>query len=236
MKRICIICARGGSKGLPGKNLRPLAGVPLIVHTIRHAQECGLFEAIGVSSDSEEILAVAAGAGVEELVHRPAELATDGASKLPALRHALLEIEARHQQHYDILVDISVTGPLRLPADIEAAIRLLETSDAANVITGTHASNPPYFSLVEARPDGTVGLSKPVDPPILCRQDAPPCFDMNGSIYVWWRNTFVQDCLLFYPSTRLLVMPQERSIDIDTPFDFELAAYLLKQRKQNLGK
>jgi len=232
MKRLCTICARGGSKGIPGKNLRPLAGIPLIVHSIRQAQQSGLFEVVAVSSDSDDILSVARDAGVDELVRRPADLASDTAAKAPAIRHAVLDVEARRQHSFETLVDLCSTSPLRVPSDIEAAVHLLESTDAANVITGTEARRSPYFNLVETRPDGTVGLSKPVDPPLVRRQDAPVCYDMNASIYVWRRDVFVEDARVFYPSTRLMVMPPERSLDIDSPLDFELVAFLMERARQ----
>lgn len=231
MKRLCTICARGGSKGIPGKNLRPLAGIPLIVHSIRQAQQSGLFDVVAVSSDSDDILAVARDAGVDELVRRPADLASDTAAKAPAIRHAVLDVEARRQHRFETLVDLCPTSPLRVPSDIEAAVHLLESTDAANVITGTEARRSPYFNLVEARADGTVGLSKSVDPPLVRRQDAPVCYDMNASIYVWRRDVFVEDARVFYPSTRLVVMPPERSLDIDSPLDFELVAFLMERMR-----
>src|SRR6188474_827168 len=92
-QRLCTICARGGSKGVKGKNVRPLLGKPMIVHSIEQARASGLFAALAVSSDSPEILAIARDNGVEHLVERPAELATDQAAKLPVIRHAVLEVE-----------------------------------------------------------------------------------------------------------------------------------------------
>lgn len=232
MHRLCTICARGGSKGIPGKNIRPLAGLPLIVHSIRQARDSGLFEAVAVSSDSEDILSVAAQAGADALIERPADLASDTAPKAPAIRHALLEAEGRLGQRFDTLVDLCPTSPLRAPADIQAAVRLLEETDAASVITGSEAHRNPYFNLVEERPDGTVGVSKPCDPPIARRQDAPTCYDMNASIYVWRRDVFVEDPKVFYASTRLFEMPPERSHDIDSLLDFEIVAFLMERARR----
>ena len=224
------MCARGGSKGVTHKNLRPLAGRPLIAHSVEQARASGLFEAIAVSSDSPEILAVAASAGADLLVRRPAELATDTAAKLPAIRHCLESVEQRSGQRFDVLVDLDATSPLRLPADIVGAVALLETGGAGNVITGAPARRSPYFNLVERRQDGTVGLSKPPSGPIVRRQDAPACFDMNASIYVWWRDDFLAHPAIFQDRTRLYEMPEERSIDIDSELDLAIVAFLLQRR------
>src|SRR6185437_14870756 len=113
MKRICTICARGGSKGVPNKNLRVVAGKPLLVHTIEHAVAAGLFDVVAVSSDSSAILEAAASFGVTELVERPAALATDTAAKVPAIRHAVAAVEARLGLRFDICCDLDATAPLR---------------------------------------------------------------------------------------------------------------------------
>ena len=225
--RICTVLARGGSKGVPGKNVRLLVGKPLIVHTLDQARASGLFDVIAVSSDDAEILRVAKTWGVDELVERPAEMASDAAPKLPAVRHCVAEVERRRGMQFDIVVDLQPTSPIRLPEDIHGAVRLLEETSAPNVITGALAKCSPYFNLLEERLDGTVGLSKPVDPPLARRQDAPRCFDMNGSIYVWRREAFLAEARLFLEGTRLYVMPEERSVDIDTELDFGFAEFLL---------
>ena len=228
--RICTVLARGGSKGVPGKNVRDLGGKPLIVHSLDQARQSGLFDVVAVSSDDADILAIADRAGADLLVRRPAEMATDTAPKLPAVRHCVEVAEKERGRRFDTVVDLQPTSPLRLAEDIEAVVALLETGEASNVITGMVAKCSPYFSLVEERPDGTVGLSKPVDPPLARRQDAPPCFDMNGSIYAWHRDVLFAEDRLFLDRTRLYEMPEERSVDIDTELDFEIAALLMRRR------
>jgi CMP-N,N'-diacetyllegionaminic acid synthase len=229
VNRLCTICARGGSKGVVNKNLRPLLGRPLIAHTIDQARASGLFRAVAVSSDSRAILDAAAAAGADLVIERPPELATDTAAKVPAIVHCVLESERRLGVRFDIEVDLDVTSPLRSPADIVGAVRLLESSSAASVITGTPARRSPYFNLVERTAKGSVVLSKPVNPPIARRQDAPACFDMNASIYVWRRDRFVADPRVLYDDTLLYEMPAERSVDIDSELDFELVEFLMRK-------
>lgn len=215
---------------MPGKNLRPLAGKSLITWSIEQARASGLLDIIAVSSDAPDILAVAREAGADLLVDRPAEMATDSSSKLPAIRHAALAAEGALGKTASIIVDLQPTSPLREPTDIVAAVALQADTGADSVITGQHAKCSPYFSLVEQAADGTVFVSKTLGRPILRRQDAPACFDMNGSIYVWKRDVFIESPAVFYPSTRIYVMPEDRSVDIDTETDFLLAGLLMERK------
>jgi N-acylneuraminate cytidylyltransferase/CMP-N,N'-diacetyllegionaminic acid synthase len=233
MTLICTICARGGSKGVVGKNVRDLLGRPLLAWSIEQARQTGLFEAIAFSSDSDLLLETALKSGADIAIKRPDEMATDTAPKLPAIRHCLEQAIARAGLSPDIFVDLDVTSPLRLPSDITGTVDLLQKSGARNVITGAPAHRSPYFNLVEARADGSVGLSKVANPPIVRRQDAPRCFDMNASIYTWRVAAFLENPAVFYPDTRLFEMPQERSIDIDSDLDFTLVELLLRERLES---
>ena len=233
MTLLCTICARGGSKGVVGKNVRELLGKPLLAWTHRAG-------AADRSVRSDRIqqrfrcrcCETALQAGADIAVKRPDAMATDTAPKLPAIRHCLEQAIAQTGSTPDIFVDLDVTSPLRLPSDIAGAVRLLQQSGARNVITGAPARRSPYFNLVEARADGTVGLSKTVDPPIVRRQDAPRCFDMNASIYAWRVAPFLENPAVFYPDTRLFEMPEERSIDIDSEIDFAMVDLLLRKRQE----
>ena len=230
MKSICTMCARGGSKGVVGKNARELLGKPLLAWSIEQAKQTGLFAAIAFSSDSDFLLETALEAGADIAVKRPDEMATDTAPKIPAIRHCLEQAIARTGITPEVFVDLDITSPLRLPSDIAGAIELLNSSGARSVITGAPARRSPYFNLVEERTDGSVGLSKFADPPIVRRQDAPRCFDMNASIYAWRVVPFLENPAVFYPDTRLFEMPEERSVDIDSDLDFTLVELLLRKR------
>jgi CMP-N,N'-diacetyllegionaminic acid synthase len=229
MRRLCTICARGGSKGVPGKNTRLLAGKPLIAHSIVHARQSGLFASIAVSSDSDEILDVSHRFGADMLVKRPDEMATDAAAKCPAIKHCLWEVEQRTGRLFDIVVELQATSPNRLPEDIAGAIALLESSTSTNVISGTAARNSPYYTIVERDAKGFLHISKPLPAVLTRRQDAPHCFDLNGSIYAWRRNPFVENPTVLYADTLLYEMPAERSVDIDTQFDFDIAELLMQR-------
>ena len=230
MKRLCTICARGGSKGVANKNIRPIGGKPLIVHSVLQAKLSGLFEAIAVSSDSPEILDISKKYGADYSIVRPQDLASDSAPKLPAIQHCVNEVERISGKNFDVIVDLDVTSPLRLTKDIEGAVRLLEEKNVSNVITGCPARRSPYFNLVERDEDDYVRLSKPPEQIITRRQDAPECFDMNASIYVWKREGLIGRKSIFNADTLLFVMPEERSIDVDHEWEFEYVEFLFNKR------
>ncbi|HRJ10153.1 MAG TPA: acylneuraminate cytidylyltransferase family protein [Prosthecobacter sp.] len=223
---ICTVCARGGSKGVPGKNTRLMHGIPLIQHTLRQAAASGIFTTIVASSDSEAILDCAAEVSGVRTLLRPAGLASDTAGKVPAIRHAMLAMEERLGAPCDITVDLDVTSPLRSPDDIRAAVALLQDG-VPNVLTAMHSRRSPYFNLIERHPDGQIRTAKALPGGVLRRQDAPPCYDMNASIYVWRRDVLAAEDRLFLPGTALHLMPEERSWDIDSEMDWHVVELLM---------
>jgi N-acylneuraminate cytidylyltransferase/CMP-N,N'-diacetyllegionaminic acid synthase len=157
-------------------------------------------------------------------------MATDTAGKVQAIAHAVLETEARLGVRFDTSVDLDATSPLRTVDDIVAAVAMFDSADVDSLITGTEARRNPYFNLVELQPDGTVAVSKKPDDAVLRRQDAPRSFDMNGSIYVWKRDSLIENPVVFFPSTILYEMPPERSQDIDSEYDFAVVQWLMESR------
>ncbi len=230
MKRLCTICARGGSEGVKGKNIRLLLGKPLIVYSIEQAKQAGIFAALAVSSDNEEILAVAQSAGVDYLIRRPAELAQNISPKLPVIRHCVQTVEQLANQRYETIVDLDATSPLRDAEDIVKVVAMLENKHVANVITGAPARRSPYFNLVEVNARGTVQLSKSLPVAVARRQDSPQCYDMNASIYAWRHDALLESPTVFNDDTLLYVMPEERSIDIDSESDFDFVEYIMTKR------
>lgn len=225
-RTIATICARGGSKGLPGKNIRDFAGRPLIAHTIAHALGCADIEAVYVSTDDEQIAAAARAAGAVVPFLRPAELATDQAGKLPVIEHLVSHLELQGEVIARI-VDLQPTSPLRDSADISAALRA--RADAQLVVSVTPAADNPYFNLVEQDSDGLVHLCKGQGSGR--RQDVPPVYALNGSIYVWQRAALAHAALhgLWSVSVASYVMPRWKSVDIDTLEDFEYAQWLFNR-------
>jgi CMP-N,N'-diacetyllegionaminic acid synthase len=220
---IATICARGGSKGLPGKNIRTFAGKPLIVHSIEQALACTMIDSVWVSTDDEKIATIARAAGAQVPFLRPAELASDAAPKIPAIEHLVMHCESTGLQVQRV-VDLQPTSPLRYVSDIEGALQHHVQADL--VVSVRDASDNPYFNIVEADKDGWVHLSKGNGN--TRRQDAPAVYALNGSIYVWQRAALAQAALQGIWSVRMAAypMPAWRSVDIDDLDDFEYAQWL----------
>lgn len=227
---LCTIGARGGSKGVKNKNIRPLLGKPLIAWTIGQAMESGLFDHVVLTSDSEDIMKTAAAYGADVFFKRPDELATDTAPKIPVIRHALLASEAYFGKRYDYHIDLDATSPLRSIQDLRDALAQFEREDNDILITAMPARRSPYFNLVELSLEGAVNLAKKLDRPIARRQDSPKCFDMNASFYIWKRDILLSSDTLFTAKTGLYVMPEERSIDIDSELDWRVVEMLMADR------
>jgi CMP-N,N'-diacetyllegionaminic acid synthase len=231
MKTIATICARGGSTGVPGKNIRPLMGKPLIVHTIEQAYACPGIDAVYVSTDSPAIAEVARQARAEVPFLRPPELATATAPKIPVIQHLVEGVE-RSGVQVSRIVDLDPTSPLRDIADIQTCLQMLD-AETDIVITAYEAEKNPYFNMVEYQPDGNVGLVKQPATQVTGRQQAPKVYAMNASIYVWHRRSLSKG--LWDGRVKLHVMPRERSVDIDTPLDFKIVELLMQQRTDGHG-
>ncbi|AYJ79319.1 flagellar modification protein B [Aliarcobacter cryaerophilus ATCC 43158] len=228
---LCTICARGGSKGVKNKNIKELHGKPLIAYTIEQAKASGLFEHIVISTDSDDIANVAKQYGAEVFFKRSSEMASDTAGKLDVIRDAFKRSEEYYNKTFDYLIDLDATAPLRLTEDIIDSFNQFKENNNDNLITAMPSRRSPYFNLVEQDENGKVYLSKKLDNKIIRRQDAPKSYDMNASIYIWKRDIILNEISIFLEKTGLYVMPEERSIDIDTEFDFKFVDFLMKENK-----
>lgn len=231
---LCTICARGGSQGVKNKNIKELNGKPLIAYTIMQAKDSGLFEHIVISTDSDDIASIAKKYGAEVFFKRSAEMASDTAGKLEVIRDAFKRSEEYYGKTFDYQIDLDATAPLRNVEDIVNSFNQLVENNNDNLITAMPSRRSPYFNLVEVDENGRVDLSKKLPSRIIRRQDAPKSYDMNASIYIWKRDTILNENNLFLKNTGLYVMPEERSIDIDTPLDFEFVEFMM--RKLNVEK
>jgi len=223
---IATVCARGGSKGLPRKNVLPFAGLPLIAHSIRQALACPGIDAVYVSTDDAEIAQVARNHGAHVPYLRPAELATDTAGKLPAIEHLAQHLEAGGLRIATI-VDLQPTSPLRSDEDLAQALALRDR--AGLVVSVTQPSHNPYYTLVETAPGGGLCLSKSLPGgAAVARQAVPEVWGLNGAIYVWRRDALTRAVREGFWSVDMhpFVMPRERSIDIDDRLDFDTAQWL----------
>ncbi len=215
-----LILGRGGSKGLPRKNVLPLNGVPVVAWTIRAALKSAYLDRIVVSSDDQEIIDAAVTAGAEAPFTRPPELAADTTSINPVIIHALDAIDAA----YDLVVVLQASSPLRNEADIDAAIERLVETDAPTCLSVNETLAPP-FQTFTINPEGclkTVIGDRLAD---LRRQDMPDTFQLNGAVVVLKTQWFRRNLALWTPETVGSIIPFERAVDIDTRTDFELAEF-----------
>jgi len=217
---------RSGSKEIPNKNLINLLGKPLMSYSIEQAIESELFEHIVVSTDSQDILHKAKCFGAEGWFIRPKTLSSDESPKIPVIRHALKESEKKYGHKFDIIFDLDVTSPLRFTKDIIDSYNQFTDEDADILITACPSRKNPYFNMVEYS-NNQVQKIKELESFPNRRQDAPKVFDMNASIYIWKRDALMNNDTLFVTKTSLFVMPQERSIDIDTEMDLKFVNFLM---------
>ena len=228
---LATICCRGGSKGVPGKNIKPLMGMPLIAYTIAAAKESSLIDELIISTDDETIAAVAKELGVQVPFMRPAHLATDAASKWPVFIHAVETYEQQTGKQVDYLVDLDVTVPLKTAADIDGAIRMaLNDPNADVVITGYEPERNPYFNMMEVGNDGYAAIVKQPSKPIVRRQDAPLVYSLTPAAYVVKKQALYDYEHWSRARCKIYPMPRERAIDIDSAFDFSLVEFIIQQK------
>jgi CMP-N,N'-diacetyllegionaminic acid synthase len=228
---IAIIPARGGSKELPGKNVRLLAGSPLIAHSIRFARLCPEIERCIISTDSEEIAKVARDAEGEVPFLRPPELAQDSTPMLPVLQHAIRQMELLEEKRYQLVILLQATSPFRLPEDVSRALELMKQDDEA---VGVVAVSKPSFNPRVVCVEEMKGyLAWAFDRKTYTRrQDAEPVYRINGMLYVWRRDHLMRSSVeqLYSAPHRILMLPEERALDIDSLYDFQVAEALLESR------
>lgn len=222
------IFARGGSKGVPRKNVRLLAGKPLIAYAIETALASQNIERLIVSTDDDEIAEVALKHGAEVPFIRPAELAADDAPEWLAWQHAIRALELNAPK-IGVFVSIPTTSPLRIVEDIDHCILLLKDSDADIVITATHAHRSPYYNMIVIDNESDANLVIQPKSDIHHRQSAPPVYDMTTIAYAARPEFIMRSSSLFDGKVKAVIVPAERALDIDTELDFKFAEYLMEQ-------
>lgn len=230
-KIIAIIPARGGSKGVPRKNIREIAGKPLIAWTIETALSCGRLDRVIVSTEDDEIAKIASNYGAEIPFLRPREIAQDDTPDLPVYQQALSWLNEHEKYCPDIIVWLRPTAPLRIVEDIEGAIRLLTETQADWVRTVCEAEHHPYW-MKQLKGDRLLPFLEDMETEkYYRRQLLPPVYRLNGVVDVAWRETVMEKRLLYSGDVRGYVMPLERSIDLDNEVDFLLTEALMGRKK-----
>lgn len=223
---LALVPARGGSKGLPGKNIRPLGGKPLIAWTLEAAQGSGYVDSTVVTTDSEEIASVARAWKGEVPFLRPPEYASDTSPTSAAVVHALDWLEKERGRRYDILVLLQPTSPFRNAAHVDAALNAFAADPGAeSLVSACEAEKSPYWTK-SLGPDGYLRDFIPGASEYTRRQDLPKAYVLNGALYVIPAETFRRTRAFMGERTRVFAMDRLSSLDIDTPLDFEIAEFL----------
>jgi CMP-N-acetylneuraminic acid synthetase len=229
---VAFIFARGGSKGILRKNIRDLAGNPLISYSIKVAKECPSINHIVVSTDDDEIASIARQFGAAVPFMRPPELAGDCSSEYEAWKHAIRMYEQTTEENIDVFLSLPPTSPLRAVVDVENCIREYTESKADIVITVKNAARSPYFNMVR---NDDEGFSHVVNTAAdgkryLRRQDVPVVYDMTTVAYVSGTDYILNSNSIFSGKVKSVIVPDERAVDIDTMLDFKFAEFLMHGR------
>ena len=220
---------RAGSKDEKNKNFKLINGKPLMYYTIKQAIKSKIFDKIIVSTDSKKILKMAKSYGADGWFLRPKALSSSTSQKPPVIKHALLKAEKFYNKKFDIIFDLDVTSPLRKIEDIKNAYNFFIKKNANLLLSGCKSKKNPYFNMVEVI-NGKLKRVKKFKRNIYRRQDAPITFDCNASIYIWRRKSLINFKSFYTEKTVFYEMPESRSIDIDSNFDFKLVEFLLKEK------
>lgn len=229
MKNNAFIFARGGSKGLPGKNIKPLAGKPLLQYSIDTALASPSIDLVFVSTDDEQIAKIAKKGGAI-VINRPAELASDTSPEWLSWRHAIEWVQA-HYGNFDGFVSLPATSPLRSVEDVEAAINKLITTEADICISVTPANRSPFFNMVKQTESGMVELVNKPQGEVARRQDAPAVFDITTVVYATTPDFVFNNYGMFSGKVTSIEVPKERAVDIDDIYDFKLAEAIVGEQK-----
>lgn len=235
---LALIPARGGSKGVPRKNIREVAGQPLIAYSIQAALEAGeLFDSIVVSTDDPEIADVARAFGAEVPFLRPPNLACDKAPTVPVIQHAVSFIEAKSSQQLDWVCLLQPTCPLRTGDDIREAVRLAQSRPECDSVISVHrvlANHPALMKRIEK--DRLVPFSIPEVEGTRRQDYAPHAYMRNGAIYLTRRDVVMNQASVWGQHIAPFVMPDERSTNVDSELDLRMAELLLNERQAKYEK
>lgn len=228
MKNFAFIFARGGSKGLPGKNIKPLAGKPLLQYSIDIALASPSIDQVFVSTDDKEIAEIARLGGAI-VIDRPVELASDTSPEWLSWRHATEWVQAQYGE-FDSFISLPATSPLRNVDDVESAIDKLVTSAADICISVTPASRSPFFNMVKQTESGMVELVNKPQSEVARRQDAPAVFDITTVVYATTPGFVLNHYGIFSGKVTSVEVPKDRAIDIDDIYDFRLAEVIIEEQ------
>lgn len=232
MKPLFLITARGGSKGIPGKNSKPFAGKPLLYYAIDTARELAADEDICLSTDADDIIRAAEAYGLHVPFKRPDSLATDQSGSYEVMLHAL-DFYRQQNRLYNTLVLLQPTSPFRTAQHVREALALY-TDNLDMVVSVTESANNPYYNLFEENVDGYLNRSKESN--FTRRQDCPAVYAYNGAVYVINTASLLKKPLSQFGNVKKYVMSADDSVDLDTPLDWAFAEFLAANRSPKTGQ
>ena len=224
-----LILARGGSKGLPRKNILPLVGKPLIAYTIEVARASAILDRVIVSTDDQEIAEVAKRYGADVPFHRPTDLAKDDTSVFPALLHAVTWLSEHEGYNPGYVMLLQPTSPFRTVEDIQGAVSLAVRKQGDAVVSVSPVRQHPYW-MKQISEDGRLISQYPPEHAAFRRQELPTLYVPNGAIYLVVRSVLLEKQTFYTERTYGYVIPAERSLDIDNAWDLYLAELIMKDR------
>jgi CMP-N-acetylneuraminic acid synthetase len=230
-KILGVITARGGSKGIPGKNIKNLGGKPLIAYSIEVVKKSRMVTCLVVSTDDKEIAAVAKKYGAEVPFLRPAELATDTVGHLEVMQHAIKFMEDKHDIKFDYVVIFQPTSPFRTVEDINKTIKKLIVKKADSAVSLVEIENNHPIKTKRLRGDRVLPYCI-VEKEGIRRQNLPKAYKRSGAVYAMRRDLIMKKHKLYGNNIVGVIIPQERSIDIDDKFDWLKAEFMLKQLRK----
>jgi N-acylneuraminate cytidylyltransferase len=228
MKIFAFVFARGGSKGLPRKNIKPLCGKPLIQYAIETAKLVKAVNHVFVSTDDQEIASISSALGAI-VIDRPKYLALDESKEWNAWQHAV-NWAVEHYGQFDRFISLPATSPLRSPIDVEAALKKLDSVPADLCVSVTETNRSPYFNMVNFDDNGFISVVINPDSVVFRRQDTPKVFDMTTVVYATTPEFIMQNDSIFAGKVTAVLIPKERAVDIDDIYDFKLAEILMQER------
>ena len=230
MRTFAFIFARGGSKGVPGKNIKKISGKPLIAYSIEIAKEIESIEKIFVSTEDDNIAAIAREYGTK-VIDRPPQLALDDSPEWLAWQHGVNWVREKGDK-FDIFLSLPTTSPMRNKYDIQKVLEKLD-SQTDVVLTMTPASRSPWFNMVTINRDGYASLVKQNKNKIQRRQDAPPAYDLTTVAYATRPQFILSHGSVFDGRVRAVEIPRERAFDIDTELDWDIVEYMIRKSAGN---
>lgn len=234
MQILITLCARGGSKGIPGKNIIEINGKPLIAYSIDLAKQILLeYDVdIALSTDDESIKKVAGAFGISTTYQRTRELASDTAGKVETIHHLLKYEESTRGKRYDFILDLDISSPLRTKDEVETSFhRISSDNQALSLFSVNPSHRNPYFNMVEQNEEGYFSLVKQKDNLVLSRQTSPKVYDLNASFYWYKRSFFEEEYNSPITPKSLIHIMDHICFDLDTPDDLLYLDFLIKQNK-----